>query len=58
MSGSRSIEILSKLQQAANPEAVAGMAHFGINPRNTLGVSIPVLRQIAKESGKDHSLAE
>lgn len=33
------------------------MARFGINPRNTYGVSIPVLRGMANEVGKDHSLA-
>ncbi len=33
------------------------MARFGINAKNTLGVSIPVLRQMAKEIGKDHGLA-
>ena len=50
-------EIMTRLQAAADPQAVAGMARFGINSQNTLGVSIPVLRQIAKESGKNHSLA-
>jgi 3-methyladenine DNA glycosylase AlkD len=34
------------------------MARFGINPENTFGVSIPNLRQIAKETGKDHALAQ
>jgi hypothetical protein len=38
-------EILKRLKSLANPEAVAGMARFGINPKNTYGVSIPVLRQ-------------
>ena len=33
------------------------MARFGINPKNTYGVSIPVLRKMAKELGRDHSLA-
>ncbi len=33
------------------------MARFGINPKNTLGVSIPTLRKIAKQAGKDHRLA-
>jgi len=33
------------------------MARFGINPKNTLGVAIPVLRQIAKQNGKNHKLA-
>ncbi len=34
------------------------MAKFGINPENTLGVSIPNLRKIAKEIGQDHKLAQ
>ena len=42
----------------ANPEAVKGMSRFGINPENTYGVSIPNLRKIAKESGKNHVLAQ
>ncbi|KKS89244.1 MAG: hypothetical protein UV63_C0021G0011 [Microgenomates group bacterium GW2011_GWC1_43_11] len=33
------------------------MARFGINPKNTLGVSIPILRSLAKEIGKNHLLA-
>jgi hypothetical protein len=37
-------EILILLESLSNPEAVAGMARFGINPRNTYGVSIPNLR--------------
>lgn len=51
-------EILGILKSLANPENVSGMAHFGINPTNTLGISIPALRQIALKVGKDHSLAE
>lgn len=34
------------------------MARFGINPENTYGVSIPNLRKIAKECGKNHLLAQ
>lgn len=33
------------------------MARCGINPENTLGVSIPVLRKIAGETGHSHTLA-
>ena len=33
------------------------MVHFGIDPKNAYGISIPVLRKVAKEIGKDHSLA-
>ncbi len=48
---------IEQLKSLANPEAVAGMARFGINPNNTYGVSIPALRKIARETGKDHTLA-
>ncbi len=51
-------EILIKLKSLSNPDAVAGMARFGINPKNTYGVSIPVLRKMAKQIGKNHLLAQ
>ena len=50
-------EILTQLKSLANPANVVGMARYGINSRNTLGVSIPQLRQIAKQVGMDHALA-
>ncbi|MBA7514407.1 hypothetical protein ES705_06435 [subsurface metagenome] len=50
--------ILKKLKVLSNPRAVEGMARFGISPENTYGVSIPNLRKIAKEIGRDHSLAQ
>jgi 3-methyladenine DNA glycosylase AlkD len=50
--------ILQKLKTLSNPKAVEGMARFGINPKNTYGVSIPNLRKIAKETGKNHTLAQ
>jgi len=50
--------ILKKLKLLSNPKAVTGMARFGINPKNTYGVSIPNLRKIAKETGKNHKLAQ
>jgi 3-methyladenine DNA glycosylase AlkD len=34
------------------------MARFGINPANSYGVSIPNLRSIARETGRDHTLAQ
>jgi 3-methyladenine DNA glycosylase AlkD len=49
--------ILKKLKSMSNPEAVKGMARYGINPKNNLGVSIYKLRPIGKEIGKDHDLA-
>jgi 3-methyladenine DNA glycosylase AlkD len=51
-------EILDRLKSLSNPKAVEGMAKFGINPKNTFGVSIPTLRAMAKEIGVDHVLAQ
>jgi len=51
-------QIIQKLKSLANPKNVEGMARFGINPNNTLGISVPVLRDIAREVGKDHQLAQ
>lgn len=52
------IEIIVRLKSLSNPKAVEGMARYGINPNNTYGVSIPSLRQIAKEIGISHNLAQ
>jgi len=49
--------IIGKLKSLANHENVEGMKRFGINSENMLGISIPVLRDIAKEAGKNHELA-
>jgi 3-methyladenine DNA glycosylase AlkD len=51
-------EIIARLKREADPECVAGMARFGINPDKTLGVSIPFLWNLSKEIGKDHDLAD
>ncbi len=51
-------DIIEKLKSLSDPEAVKGMARFGINPENTYGVSIPNLRKIAKETVADHALAQ
>lgn len=52
-----SLQVIKKLKSLANPKNVEGMARFGINPQNTLGISIYVLRPLAKEIGKNHQLA-
>ncbi len=51
-------EILRRLRSLSNPDAVAHMARFGINPERAYGVSIPTLRKMAKEIGKNHLLAQ
>jgi 3-methyladenine DNA glycosylase AlkD len=50
-------EILIKLKSMANPDNVRGMARFGINTHNTLGIGIPALRKIAKEAGRNQMLS-
>jgi 3-methyladenine DNA glycosylase AlkD len=48
--------VINLLKKNANRKNVEGMARFGINPKNTLGISIPFLRSLAKKIGKDHKL--
>lgn len=49
--------IVRELAARGRPAAVAGMARYGIRPGKAFGVSIPVLRALAKEVGRDHDLA-
>lgn len=51
-------EVISGLEAMANPRAVEGMARFGITAKSVYGVSIPNIRKLAKEIGKDHALAQ
>ena len=51
-------KILKQLKSFSNPKGVEGMARFGISTKNAYGVSIPDVRRIAKEVGKNHSLAQ
>lgn len=51
-------QVLKKLKSHANPKNVKGMARFGINPKNTYGISIPIIRKMAKQIGKNHQLAQ
>lgn len=49
--------ILEKLRQVADKDHASGMAHFGINTTQALGVRVPELRKLAKEIKKNHALA-
>lgn len=49
--------ILKRLQSLGNPKAVEGMARFGITTLKAFGVSTPVLKEMAREIGKNHDLA-
>ena len=50
-------QVLEQLQSLADPQAVAGMARFGITPAQTYGASLPQLRSLARRIGRDHDLA-
>lgn len=50
-------KVLLKIEDLADPKAVEGMARFGITAKCIYGVSIPKLRKMAKEIGKDQDLS-
>ncbi|PIW39884.1 MAG: DNA alkylation repair protein [Chloroflexi bacterium CG15_BIG_FIL_POST_REV_8_21_14_020_46_15] len=50
-------EVLEKLKSNSRPDQLEGMARYGMAVERRLGVSIPDIRKIAKELGKDNKLA-
>ena len=50
-------DVLDKLQSKAQPEQLKGMAKYGMTVERRLGVSVPDMRKLAKELGRDHKLA-
>lgn len=50
-------EILAFLEENKNLQNVEGMAKFGIASENTYGISMPALRKLAKQIGRNHELA-
>lgn len=50
-------KVLEKLKAKAKPENVEGMEKFGMSAVKRLGVSVPDMRKLAKEIGKNHPLA-
>lgn len=50
-------DILGQLNARARPGNLEGMARYGMAIDKRLGVSVPEMRRIAKETGKDHELA-
>ena len=51
-------EILRRLQSLSNAANVAGMARFGIRSGKVYGVSLPEVKRIARQAGRDHVLAK
>jgi 3-methyladenine DNA glycosylase AlkD len=50
-------DVLNKFQSKAQPEQLEGMAKYGIAVEGRLCVSVPDMRKLAKEIGRDHKLA-
>jgi 3-methyladenine DNA glycosylase AlkD len=50
-------DVLDKLQSKARPDQLEGMAKYGMTVEGRLGVSVPDMRKLAKDIGKDHKLA-
>ena len=50
-------DVLEKLRSLSKPGSLKGMSRFGIETKTALGVSVPDIRALAKELGKDHVLA-
>lgn len=48
---------LRKLKAKARPDQLEETAQFGMTTERRLGVSVPEMRKIAKELGKDYKLA-
>ena len=53
----KSEEIISFLKSQSSEKNREGMKRFGIDINNAFGVSIPILRDIAKKNKKNHELA-
>lgn len=50
-------EILAWLAARSTPQDRENLVRFGINPPNALGVSIANIQKLAKQLGRDHTLA-
>ena len=50
-------EVMEQLKSEAKEDQLQGMARFAIVGDQRLGVSVPDMRKIAKDIGKDHQLA-
>jgi len=50
-------DVMNKLKAKAKPGQLEGMERYGMVREKRLGISIPDLRKMAKELGKDHELA-
>ncbi len=50
-------EALRRIEAKAKPDQVQGMARYGMVAERRLGLSVPDMREIARQLGKNHELA-
>ena len=50
-------EVIETLKSKAKPDNLEGMAKYGMVVEQRLGLSVPDMRKIAKEVGRNHNLA-
>ncbi len=50
--------VLLRLKAQADPKVRAAMSRFGVHVKKAHGISMPVLRKLAREIGTDHRLAQ
>jgi 3-methyladenine DNA glycosylase AlkD len=50
-------EVIKILEENADPDVRRGMLRAGIKAGNSIGVKVPILRQVAKDHKNDHDLA-
>ena len=51
-------KILADMRAQASPATLRGKARFGIDTTRSLGLTVPEIRQIARQTGKSQALAE
>ncbi|MBI5474025.1 MAG: DNA alkylation repair protein [Ignavibacteriae bacterium] len=50
--------LLAELRKRADPKRLEGMARFAIGGKNTLGVSMPEIRAVARKAKRNHTIAK
>lgn len=50
-------DLIERLRSLGNPKDLEGMRRYGIKTDSAFGVSIPKLRKVGREVGKNHELA-
>jgi 3-methyladenine DNA glycosylase AlkD len=50
-------QVMARLKEKARPDQLAGMKKYGMSVEKRLGLSMPDMRKLAKELGKNHNLA-